>query len=251
MKLHTLLSLGVTIAAAVTPYAMADFRTTDRHSQHESRANERSSRDQGARTQNNRDQNYRNQSNRDQSNRDQSNRDQSNRDQSNRNTNTQWQTNALRQRDDRERQNRNDRAHDQNQRQSYTIKPTAFKPLKPHVIGSQHYRPSEHSYHHSVHQQHRYPVTSVQYRHWNTFDHHHHATYHSHYYHGARYDAAYLLGGIVLGVLLSERTPLEGYYYSDGYRDYDYINVRSDTCYESFYRDGRRMLIEVDRYYCR
>ncbi len=255
MKLPTLLSLSIVIAAAMAPYAMAEFRTSESHVSRENRANERNFRDQS----------HRDQSQSHQNRRDQNHRDQNRFDQSNRNQNAQWQTNAQSQRDYRESERRdNDYArrepvshyrNEQNLHQGYTIKPTAFKPLKPHVIGAHHsqvYRaPVNHHYHPVAARPYRYPVTSVQHRHWHAYNHQHHVTYHAHYHHGVRYDAAYLLGGIVLGVLLSERTPLEGYYYSDGYRDYDYVNVRSDACYESFYRDGRRMLIEVDRYYCR
>ena len=241
MKLNTLLSFGVTIAMAFTPYALAEFRTSNGHAQHERSARE-NHRPQNNSMQRDRDQ-HRPQVQRD---RDQGHREQRSRDQNNRDSNSQWRTNTVHQRDNR----------DQHQRQGYTIKPNALKPIKPHVMGSRElqpaYRPhADRHYHHSVHQPYRYPSNSVHYRHWNTYDHRHSVTYHTHYYHGAHYDAAYLLGGVVLGVLLSERTPLEGYYYNDGYRDYDYVNVRSDACYQSFYRDGRRMLIEVDRYYCR
>ncbi|MDZ7923217.1 MAG: hypothetical protein U5M23_03990 [Marinagarivorans sp.] len=279
MKLNTLLSYGVTIAMTFTPYALAEFRTSDGHAQHDRSARE-SHRPQNSSVQRDRDQHrpqnsfvqrdrdlYRPQNNSVQRDSGQGDREQRSRDQNNRDSNSQWRTNTVYSRDNRDQDRRgnvNDQVwrqsdhaprNDQNQQQSYTIKPNAFKPIKPYVTRSRELQPAHRSvdrhYHPVVHQPYRYPVTSMQYRHWNTYDHRHSVTYHTHYYHGAHYDAAYLLGGVVLGVLLSERTPLEGYYYNDGYRDYDYVNVRSDTCYQSFYRDGRRMLIEVDRYYCR
>jgi hypothetical protein len=59
-----------------------------------------------------------------------------------------------------------------------------------------------------------------------------------------------LLGGVILGTILSNINYSNSIYY-DGYRDRSYHDVRRDACYETYYRDGRRVLLEVPYEYCR
>lgn len=105
-------------------------------------------------------------------------------------------------------------------------------------------RYSDHNRHH------HYPVERRHYR-PHIYNHHHHHSYHRHVSHGVHYDAAYLLGGIIIGALIADVGTADGYYYNNGRESYSYSVLRQSGCYESFYRNGERILIEVHERYCR
>lgn len=80
--------------------------------------------------------------------------------------------------------------------------------------------------------------------------HGHHKHYGRHYRHHGHNDVAFLLGGVILGAVLSDATRANDYYY-DGFEHRRYRSLESSSCYQSYYDNGRRVLVEVPRDYCR
>ena len=74
--------------------------------------------------------------------------------------------------------------------------------------------------------------------------HRHHAKRHG------SHEAAFLLGGVILGAVLSDVSNGHNDYYYDGRGARSYRNLRAQTCYRSYYENGRRVLVETSRDYC-
>ena len=135
----------------------------------------------------------------------------------------------------------------------------------PRHYSSERYRNNKHHHHHnplpvrhhgsitrhSDYGRHNNYVLEKRHYRQHIYNHHHHPSYHRHFSHGVHYDAAYLLGGIIIGALIADVGTADGYYYTNGSGIYSYSVLRPSGWYESFYRNGERILMEVSERYCR
>lgn len=100
--------------------------------------------------------------------------------------------------------------------------------------------------HHDKHRKHHHKHHAKRYHH--SRHHNHHAK--RHVRHHGSHEAAFLLGGVILGAVLSDVSNGHNDYYYDGRDTRSYRNLRAQTCYRSYYENGRRVLVETSRDYC-
>ncbi|HEY7771813.1 MAG TPA: hypothetical protein VIC26_01420 [Marinagarivorans sp.] len=104
---------------------------------------------------------------------------------------------------------------------------------------------------HDVHRRHHKHYRSNAHRHhrppYYGSSHKHHKRYH----HRGHENAAFLLGGVILGAVLSDASRASDHYYYDGFERRSFRHLHSSRCYQSYYENGRRVLVEVPRDFCR
>ena len=104
---------------------------------------------------------------------------------------------------------------------------------------------------HRNHDRHHHQVTPKRYSHHHRKYHRKHHTRHGHSDRHSSHEAAFLLGGVILGAVLSDVNHAADDFYYDGRAARSYRNLRTETCYRSYYENGRRILVEASRDFCR